>query len=171
MHGDVFALCKASAVRRLERIKRKLHARSARICAYNNSRQSTDMDLPSALDAPDRYSWTAWEFGSHHFDFLRAMHRLSGGRCGVVGVDGDPNMPAHLSVTFEEFFLYHVGKFQKCKPDVCCFAGNCASFSQQSVNHHGRNEEPVNGAPDSHRCADRKRSALSLEFACGKQPL
>ena len=44
------------------------------------------MDLPNALDAPERCVWRAYEFGSHNFDFLRAMYHESGGECGVVGV-------------------------------------------------------------------------------------
>ena len=159
VHGDAFNRYKEIGAQRLERIKRQLHERGVRLCGSNNSRLSRDMDLPCALDAPDRYHWFAYEFGSHHFDFLRAMYQLSNGRCGVVGIDGDPNMPAHLSVTFEEFYLYHLEKFRKCPPNVCCFAGNCASFSMQAVQHHGRSEEPVNGAPSTYECAQK------IEFA------
>jgi len=115
----------AAGRERFSRIVTELQQRAVRICASNNPRRATAMDLPCALDAPGSYQWVAYEFGSHNFDWLRAMYKLSGRRCGVVGIDADPNMPAHLSMTFEEFYLYHRSHFLKCKPDACMFAGNC----------------------------------------------
>eukprot|EP00629_Pelagomonadales_sp_RCC1024_P000827 CAMPEP_0119262856 /NCGR_PEP_ID=MMETSP1329-20130426/2442_1 /TAXON_ID=114041 /ORGANISM="Genus nov. species nov., Strain RCC1024" /LENGTH=310 /DNA_ID=CAMNT_0007262533 /DNA_START=45 /DNA_END=974 /DNA_ORIENTATION=+ len=149
----------AAGKERMVGIRAALRERSVSMCAANNSRKQTRMDLPSALDAPCRYTFHAYEFGSHNFDFLRAIYNMSGRRCGVVGIDGDPNMPAHLSMTFEEFYLDHIAIFQRCPPHVCGFAGNCASFSMQSVAHHRRSEEPVNGEPDTYECAQK------IEFA------
>jgi len=145
----------AAGRERFSRIVTELQQRAVRICASNNPRRATAMDLPCALDAPGSYQWVAYEFGSHNFDWLRAMYKLSGRRCGVVGIDADPNMPAHLSMTFEEFYLYHRSHFLKCKPDACMFAGNCCSFSKQSETHHGRSVEPVNSDPDTHECAEK----------------
>ena len=104
VHDDGFDARFKAAQERVVQMQRDLHERAVGICASNNSRQRKDMDLPCALDAPSRYCWYAYEFGSHNFDFLRAIYQLSDHQCGVVGVDGDPNMAAHMSVTYEEFY-------------------------------------------------------------------
>ena len=86
-HDAAFAAILHEAQGRLARMHVALRDRSIRLCGANNSRRRVVMDLPNALDAPERYVWRAYEFGSHNFDFLRAMYRESGGECGVVGVD------------------------------------------------------------------------------------
>ena len=48
----------AAGKERMVDVRAALRERSVRICGANNSRRSSSIDLPSALDNPERYAFT-----------------------------------------------------------------------------------------------------------------
>ena len=146
--GESYHRDMAEATERLVRIMKQLRVREASICCSNNGTKKRSTPLPPCgFDAPEKYGDFAYEFGSHNFRFLQRIYAISGGRCGCIGVDGDPSMRPHVLCSFRDFWLYKRHYFKRCPPGVCVFAGNCCSFSQQSEAHHGRSIDLVNGAP------------------------
>ncbi|EGB03047.1 hypothetical protein AURANDRAFT_68346 [Aureococcus anophagefferens] len=128
--GESYRRDMDEATERLVRIMEQLRVREASICCSNNGTKKRSTPLPPCgLGFPEKYGDFAYEFGSHNFTFLQRIYAISNGRCGCIGVDGDPNMCPHVLCSFRDFYL------------------NCCSFSQQSEAHHGRSIDLVNGAP------------------------
>ena len=155
--SDKILRLRAAASSRVTRMEDKLASRDASICAANNPRKrGPALSMPSALEHPGPYQFYAYELGSHSFEWLEQMWHRSRGRCGCVGIDGDPNSTAHLCMGFKDFYLHHMeDAFGRCPPGAIVLSGNCASDSQQAVALHGKNWEVVNGAPSTHEMAQK----------------
>ena len=104
--GESYRRDMDEATERLARIMEQLRVREASICCSNNGTKKRSTPLPPCgLNAPEKYGDFAYEFGSHNFTFLQRIYAISNGRCGCIGVDGDPNMCPHVLCSFRDFWL------------------------------------------------------------------
>jgi hypothetical protein len=164
------ATIKITSRSQLERLKQAAFDRSVSIlvkqaeftCTKRNPKHgSSSSDLPCALVADVPPKWTLYEFGAQSAQFSRSFYRLTKDvDGGVVTIDMDKNCDPHITMDYREFLIDRADQaFAKLPPDVMVLATNCSSNSMLSVPHHRRNEEPVNGAPDS------LHAARAIEFA------